>query len=75
MTKLTHRGFDETTLARLHTPIGSPAVPGKRPIEVAVSIAAQIINLLHHKPAEQGKKALQQETTKKHIKDTVDDLR
>ena len=75
ITKLTHRGFDETTLARLHPPIGNPAVPGKRPIEVAVSIAAQIINLLHHKPAEQGTEALQQETTKKHIKDTVDDLR
>ena len=48
ITKLTHRGFDEHALARLVTPIGNRDIPGKQPIEVAVSISAQIIARLHH---------------------------
>lgn len=47
MTKLEHRGFNESDLARLATPIGDTSIPGKRPIEVAVSIASQIIQRLH----------------------------
>ncbi|BFT30675.1 xanthine dehydrogenase accessory protein XdhC [Alteromonas sp. D210916BOD_24] len=46
-TKLTHRGFSDDDLTRLYCPIGNSDVPGKRPIEVAVSIAAQIIAQLH----------------------------
>lgn len=47
ITKLQHRGFTDTALARLATPIGNPTIPGKQPIEVAVSIAAQLIARLH----------------------------
>ena len=47
ITKLEHRGFSNNDLARLATPIGDTSVPGKRPIEVAVSIASQIIQRLH----------------------------
>ncbi len=47
ITKLGHRGFNESDLARLATPIGDTSIPGKRPIEVAVSIASQIIQRLH----------------------------
>lgn len=47
ITKLEHRGFNESALARLATPIGDTSIPGKRPIEVAVSIASQIIQRLH----------------------------
>jgi len=47
MTKLKHRGFDDNALKRLVTPIGMKHIPGKRPIEVAVSIAAQIIARIH----------------------------
>lgn len=47
ITKLEHRGFNESDLARLATPIGDTSIPGKRPIEVAVSIASQIIQRLH----------------------------
>ncbi|WP_288389351.1 xanthine dehydrogenase accessory protein XdhC [uncultured Alteromonas sp.] len=47
ITKLEHRGFNEGDLARLATPIGDTSIPGKRPIEVAVSIASQIIQRLH----------------------------
>ncbi|WP_394220732.1 xanthine dehydrogenase accessory protein XdhC [Alteromonas gracilis] len=48
ITKLSQRGFDENALARLVTPIGNRDIPGKRPIEVAVSISAQIIERLHN---------------------------
>jgi len=47
ITKLEHRGFNKSDLARLATPIGDTSIPGKRPIEVAVSIASQIIQRLH----------------------------
>ena len=47
ITKLTQRGFDERALSRLVTPIGNRDIPGKQPIEVAVSIAAQLIAKLH----------------------------
>jgi len=47
VTKLEHRGFNSADLARLVSPIGDPSVPGKRPIEVAVSIASQVIQRLH----------------------------
>jgi xanthine dehydrogenase accessory factor len=49
ITKLTNRGFDKAALSRLHTPIGNTDIPGKLPIEVAVSISAQIIARLHQK--------------------------
>ncbi|NDV89912.1 xanthine dehydrogenase accessory protein XdhC [Alteromonas sp. 345S023] len=48
ITKLHNRGFTDKDLLRLYTPIGNPDIPGKRPIEVAVSIAAQIIARLHN---------------------------
>jgi xanthine dehydrogenase accessory factor len=47
VTKLQQRGFDTEALSRLHSPIGDTNIPGKRPIEVAVSISAQIITQLH----------------------------
>lgn len=47
VTKLAHRGFQEQDMARLVSPIGDITIAGKRPIEVAVSISAQLINLLN----------------------------
>jgi len=41
--RLAHRGFSQTKLERLCCPVGLASVPGKRPMEVAVSIAAQVI--------------------------------
>ena len=52
VTKLTQRGFDEHALSRLVTPIGDRDIPGKRPIEVAVSISAQLIAMLHSDKSE-----------------------
>lgn len=43
--RLEHRGFHRDAVASMHCPIGSADVPGKRPMEVAVSIAAQLIRL------------------------------
>ncbi|MEC7134619.1 MAG: XdhC family protein, partial [Pseudomonadota bacterium] len=54
ITKLTLRGFDDNALARLFTPIGNQDIPGKQPIEVAVSISAQIIERLHVKEVTAG---------------------
>ncbi len=50
LTKLEHRGFNALQRARLVSPIGDLSVPGKRPIEVSVSICAQLIKLLHCDP-------------------------
>lgn len=48
VTRLVHREFSETQITRLVSPIGLPNIPGKRPIEVAVSISAQIIQKLNN---------------------------
>lgn len=43
--RLKHREFSKQAIEQLTCPIGLSAVPGKRPMEVAVSIAAEIIGL------------------------------
>ena len=45
--RLQNRGFSEQQIASLTSPIGNLDIPGKRPVEVAVSIAAQIIKQLN----------------------------
>lgn len=45
--RLQHRGYSETDITRIHCPIGLRDVPGKHPMEVAVSIAAQLISEYH----------------------------
>jgi xanthine dehydrogenase accessory factor len=45
-TRLSHREFEHQNIQRLISPVGLLDIPGKRPIEVAVSMAAQIIQLL-----------------------------
>lgn len=45
--KLAHRGFSETDIKKLTSPVGDMTIGGKRPIEVAISISAQLIRLLH----------------------------
>lgn len=47
MTRLTRKGYSEAQKARLISPVGDTRIPGKRPIEVAVSISAQIVSRLH----------------------------
>ncbi|WP_439106935.1 xanthine dehydrogenase accessory protein XdhC [Congregibacter sp.] len=45
--RLQHRDFDESDIQRIHCPIGLSAVPGKRPSEIAVSVAAELIAHYH----------------------------
>lgn len=45
--RLQCKGISEQQLARFYTPIGLSDVPGKLPVEVAVSVCAQIIQRLH----------------------------
>ncbi|MCA6064844.1 xanthine dehydrogenase accessory protein XdhC [Thalassolituus marinus] len=42
--RLQHEGYGEDELARLTMPVGLPQVAGKLPMEVAVSIAAQLLS-------------------------------
>lgn len=41
--RLEHKGYRQSVYQQVRCPIGMAAVPGKRPIEVAVSVAAEII--------------------------------
>ena len=43
--RLTHRGFSEAEIKRIICPVGKLEVAGKLPMQVAVSIAAQLIEI------------------------------
>lgn len=49
ITKLEHRGFSRKQIEQVTSPIGDLSIPGKRPVEVSVSICAQLIKLQHAK--------------------------
>lgn len=61
--RLSLAGFDEKTIEKIHSPVGLPEVKGKFPMEVAVSIAAQLQSLFY---AEKKPKA--QSTSWRNIK-------
>jgi xanthine dehydrogenase accessory factor len=42
-----HRGYDESFFRMVRCPVGLSNVPGKLPVEVAVSVAAEIIGASH----------------------------
>jgi xanthine dehydrogenase accessory protein XdhC len=44
--RLHEAGHDDDALARVTTPIGLPGVPGKQPATIAVSVAAQLLQLI-----------------------------
>lgn len=50
--RLLAKGVSPARLKDFYSPIGLSQVPGKRPIEVAVSVSAQIIQRLHQVTAE-----------------------
>lgn len=72
VTRLQNRGFSQQQIARLISPIGDLNIPGKKPIEVAVSISAQIIQRLDFQTQDEGGKqsvdtqALSLQTLKEH---------
>ena len=43
--RLNHRGYSDEQIARIRCPVGRSDVPGKRPMEVAVSISAELLAL------------------------------
>tara|TARA_R110001592_G_scaffold78782_3_gene236111 strand:- start:2693 stop:3616 length:924 start_codon:yes stop_codon:yes gene_type:complete len=56
-----HRDIDQSQVARMNCPIGLSEVGGKLPIEVAVSVAAEIINTYQTETKRQAEKNLQQQ--------------
>ncbi|EAQ99150.1 xanthine dehydrogenase accessory protein XdhC [Congregibacter litoralis] len=50
--RLEHRGFPSDVISTIHCPIGLSKVPGKRPAEIAVSVAAEVIAHYHARQAE-----------------------
>jgi len=49
--RLQRRGFSQQQIDHLHCPVGLDAVTGKHPMEVAVSVAGQIISLYQEQMA------------------------
>ncbi len=45
--RLAHRGMATTLIDKLRCPVGHSDVPGKRPAEIAVAVAAELIGLYH----------------------------
>jgi len=66
--RLMSSGFDETHVNQIRCPIGLSAVPGKLPMEVAVSIAGELIAL--HRAAEARQKQKRQGLAWTDIKNT-----
>lgn len=56
-TRLSHQGFAAANIARLISPVGLLDIPGKEPINVAVSIAAQLMQRLQSPAATQTNSA------------------
>lgn len=54
--RLADAGFVDQTIEKIHSPIGLPEVKGKLPMEVAVSITAQLQNLYYQRvPVQAGR--------------------
>jgi len=68
-----HREVDQELVNKMHCPIGIPEVLGKRPMEVAVSIAGQIIvnyqNLLPSKVTQKADKGIAWQDIKQLLND------
>ena len=45
-------GLEESAIARLTCPIGIPALKGKAPEVIAVSVAAQLLQMIQDEPAD-----------------------
>jgi len=45
--RLKHKGYEENFFQHVRCPVGLDSVPGKHPMEVAVSVAAEVIGVRH----------------------------
>jgi xanthine dehydrogenase accessory factor len=68
--RLQHRGHPADYYQHVHCPVGLAEVPGKRPIEVAVSVAGELI-ALHH--ADQAPQATQRGLSLDELKQLMSD--
>lgn len=66
-TKLAHHGLQPAAIQRLISPIGLLDVPGKEPINVAVSIAAQLMQCLSQAKPSRGEQKQQWQNNKQLI--------
>ncbi|MGI9285162.1 MAG: xanthine dehydrogenase accessory protein XdhC [Pseudomonadales bacterium] len=67
--RLEHKGYEPDFYQHVRCPVGLAAVPGKRPIEVAVSVAAEII-AKHH--ANKPQKEVQKGVSWRELKQVLD---
>lgn len=49
--RLQHQGYNDEFYRSVHCPIGLTEVPGKRPMEVAISIAGQLVSIYNQAPS------------------------
>ena len=70
--RLQHRGHPPEFYQHVRCPIGLAAVPGKRPVEVAVSIAGELI-ALHHAdlPPQATQRGLSMDELKQAMSDSI----
>ena len=59
-TRLSHKGFTQAQVDKLICPVGVIEINGKRPIEVAVSIAGQIIQRINQQAEKSHKPSLKE---------------
>jgi xanthine dehydrogenase accessory factor len=70
--RLQHRGFSDEQVSAMTCPVGLPEVTGKRPMEVAVSIAGQLIAQYQQQlPPKQTREGLQWKSLKQELKSTT----
>lgn len=66
-TRLAHQGLSQESISHLVSPVGELAIPGKEPINVAVSIAAQLMQKLHHAKPTQSEQKQQWQSNQQFI--------
>lgn len=72
MKRLQHDGFSDDDRSRCMCPVGITGVKGKRPMEVAVSIAAQVLSLAAD-PAQANRRGVSWREIKAALKDMKSD--
>jgi len=73
--RLAHRGFTPEQILKMTCPIGLPQVQGKLPMEVAVSVAGELIELYQGlQDAPSKKEGLQWQTIKSHLTQPTEEV-
>jgi len=70
--RLAHRGFQEQDIERVRCPVGLSRVPGKRPMEVAVSICAELLEMVNT-PARTSRRGIEWKQLRHLLEETEED--